>query len=260
MKILHIIPDLATSTGGPVEALKIMSVAQTTAGHDITIATTDFGFDQNLNLANVDIKVFPCTTVMFRYSLELKKYLNKNITDFDIIHLHTIWTFPTFIAGKLARKYNIPYILRPCGMLDEWSFSQKYLKKIIYYTLFEKKTINNASFIHCTSISELEESKKYRLNENTYILPLAVNIGKVIAKIDNYKDTQPYILFFSRLHYKKKPDLLIKAFAKIHQRIPNYKLVLAGPCDEVYKQKLDESNTEIQTQQKSYTNRITYWR
>ena len=250
MKILHIIPDIAKSSGGPVEALKTMSTVQSAAGHNITIATTDFGFGPKLKLKNVEIKMFPYIIASFRYSIKLKEYLINNISQFDIVHLHSIWTYPTYIAGKLAKKYNIPYILRPCGMLDEWSFSQKYLKKIIYYTLFEKNIIKNASFIHFTSTLELRESKKYRSNSRTYILPLAINIGNCVTSSNSFKEFKPYILFFSRLHQIKQPDLLIEAFAKIYKKIPNYKLILAGPCEDNYKQSLLDTAEKNKISQK----------
>jgi glycosyltransferase involved in cell wall biosynthesis len=235
LKILHIIPDLSAKTGGPVAALKSMSSSQVELGHEVSIITTDYDLDKNIEIKNVKILYFNCNIGAIRYSRSLKKYLKDNIVEFDIVHIHTIWQYPTFIAGKICKKYNIPYILRPCGMLDKWSFKQKKLKKTVYYNLIEKKTIKNASAIHCTSKLEEKESAKHLINSIIFIIPLSINIS---PKLKQKTISKPYILYLSRLHYKKQPDLLIKSFSKIINDYPKYQLVFAGPCENTYMQKL----------------------
>ncbi len=238
MKILHVIPDLSTIAGGPVEAVKNMAKYQTKLGNAVSIITTDFYKPNNLVIKNVKISYFKCSINFIRYSYELKKYLSKNIKNFDIVHIHTIWQYPTYIVGKICLKNHVPYILRPCGMLDDWSFSQKKLKKFIYYSLYEKRTIKNASAVHCTSKAETEEAQKYLQNKNIFILPLSVDTLFKKASFNN--TSKKYILYLSRLHYKKQPDLLIKAFSKLVSDYPNHQLILAGPCETKYKYQLEK--------------------
>ncbi len=239
LKILHIIPDLSPKTGGPVAALKAMSSSQAELGYDVSIATTDLDHDKNLKIKNVKILYFKCNIKTIRYSHSLKQYLKNNIIKFGIVHIHTIWQYPTYIAGKICKQYKIPYILRPCGMLDKWSFKQKKLKKAIYYNLFEKKTIKNAEAIHFATEYEHEESLKIINNNNYFISPLSLD--SPIKKINNAPMvSEPYILFLSRIHPIKHPDLLIKAFSKILNDFSEYNLVLAGPCKDCYKQTLNQ--------------------
>ena len=46
-----------------------------------------------------------------------------------------------------------------------------------------------------------------------------------------YLGDEPYVLFLSRLHYKKGLDVLIDAFARTQDRCPTAHLVIAGPDD-----------------------------
>ena len=58
------------------------------------------------------------------------------------------------------------------------------------------------------------------------------------------------ILFLGRIHYKKQPDLLIRAFGAISGRFPEARLVLAGPADAEYRKELQHLADDLGLQGK----------
>mgnify|MGYP001273896647 CR=1 FL=1 len=52
-----------------------------------------------------------------------------------------------------------PYIVAPHGMLDKWALNQSSIKKKLSWHIWEKKALDNCSFIHALSDSELNSIK-----------------------------------------------------------------------------------------------------
>ena len=86
----------------------------------------------------------------------------------DIIHLHGYWMAPQYFGSKTAKNFQIPSILSPHGMLDKWALNQSSIKKKLSWHIWEKKALDNCSFIHALSDSELNSIKKINSSWKTY--------------------------------------------------------------------------------------------
>jgi hypothetical protein len=51
------------------------------------------------------------------WSPALGRALESEIGKFDVVHLHSIFLWPTWVAARAARKAGVPYVLSPRGML-----------------------------------------------------------------------------------------------------------------------------------------------
>src|SRR5438270_1852185 len=145
MRILHVIPDLAPETGGPVTAVLGLAEAQAAMGHEVCIASSDYGLASNPQVGGVKFSLFPCRYDTWRWTPELGRYLERVVRGFDIVMVESLWQYPTFIAGKACRAANVPYVVSPNGMLDVWSLSQKAWKKRPYMALVERNTLLGAN-------------------------------------------------------------------------------------------------------------------
>ena len=92
--------------------------------------------------------------------------------DYDVLHVHGLWRSPTRVINflSLASK-NVPLIISPHGMLDEWALNKSYLKKKIAYNFWEKKALNKASCIQALCKKEFTSIKKLLPNSNIKIIP-----------------------------------------------------------------------------------------
>jgi glycosyltransferase involved in cell wall biosynthesis len=133
------------------------------------------------------------------------------------------------------------------GQLSPWALAQSRRKKQLYSLLIERRTLNQAAAIHCTSEGEALDVRNYGITSPTVTIPRGVDIpeiqpdakAKLRAKYNIPLDA-PIILFLSRLHYKKRPELLIEALHQVKSKHPNIYLLLAGSGDSEYIEQLKQ--------------------
>lgn len=252
MKILHVIRDLLPATGGPVTAVQGLADAQSALGHDVSIATTYSAGNYKLG-GNFKIHAYPCQYNGWCLSFGLAKALPDLISQADIIHLHMVWEFPVLAAAKVAKKLGKPYILRPCGMFDKWSLSQNAWKKNMYMQLFMNSVLDNAVAIHFTLEGEKNNSWCGSDTSRNFVLPIGLPVSayqelptnQVFFRRFPELKGQRVILFLGRVHAKKQPDVMIRAFQKVHAAYPDIHLVIAGPGDKGYMAKLEQLTKEL---------------
>ena len=120
MKILHVIPSYipAYRYGGPIKAIHELCVALAKKGLDITVFTTNMDQESRLDVPlkeRVDtegVKVFyyPVTFMQsYYYSADLSKAIKSRIHEFDIVHIHSVYLYPTFSSAYWCRKRKIHY-------------------------------------------------------------------------------------------------------------------------------------------------------
>jgi glycosyltransferase involved in cell wall biosynthesis len=244
MKILHVIPSVADVYGGPSAAIRALVAAQSQIGSlEVTVAATDAAgpngsFRPEPGHFACPFHLFPRTfSERWKYSRELGRWLNANASQFDVIHIHALWSYSSCAASRAAMRANVPYIIRPAGMLSEYSFSHRGLYKRAYRWLLEGKTIENAAGFHATSEGEATDIRRVLPTANVKVISNGVDETAWNLVRDRswlrqqlgVEETTPILLFLSRLHPKKGiVDYLLPAFEQLKTPAS---LVIAGGSD-----------------------------
>jgi glycosyltransferase involved in cell wall biosynthesis len=259
VKVLHVIPSISPSLGGPTKVVLNLVRALQECGVDAEIVTTndngagqpvlDVPLNQLIEYQGVPVWFLPRHSQRmkeFIFSTEITRWLWENIGNYDILDIHYLFSYASSCAGIIARMQKVPYTIRTMGQLTPWALSQSQRKKQIYSLLIERHNLNLASAIHCTCTSEVKDVHSYGLKNPTINLPLGVNKPD---KIENAKDKirsiyeiphdTPIILFLSRIHYKKRPDLLIKSLYKLASS-NDFHLIVAGTGEVNYISQLED--------------------
>ncbi|MHC5721137.1 MAG: glycosyltransferase, partial [Nostoc sp.] len=78
-----------------------------------------------------------------------------------------------------------------------------------------------------------------------FTLPLGVNppdslpdAKQKLRHVYGISTETPVMLFFSRLHYKKRPDLLLQALSRLVEQNYNFHLIVAGSGEPEYETQL----------------------
>jgi glycosyltransferase involved in cell wall biosynthesis len=155
----------------------------------------------------------------------------------DVVHIHGVWDPIVRVTSEICRRYNTPYVIRPCGMLDPWALNQRPLKKRLAMKLAYRAMIDGAMFLHVLNADEFRLVKLLAFHSPMETIPNGVfpeELDKTVApgtfrRLRPELGDAPYVLFLSRLHYKKGLDYLIDAFAQVAAQRPDVRLVVAGP-------------------------------
>jgi glycosyltransferase involved in cell wall biosynthesis len=155
----------------------------------------------------------------------------------DVVHLHNVWEMILLRTAQIARELGKPYLILANGMLDPWSLAQKKWKKRVALALGYRRMLDECSMLHLGNDTERELIGPLHLKCPATIIPNGVNLteidplpprGRFIASRAELAN-RPFVLFLSRLHYKKGLDYLADGFAILAPKHPEIDLVVAGP-------------------------------
>ncbi len=253
MRILQIVPSISLVYGGPSQMVRGLSQGLAAAGADVTILTTDANGDNGQ--APLDVPLgkaiaqdgyqvihFPCRPFRrYKFSIELLQWLDRHGRDYDVIHIHALFSPISSMAAWVARRIGVPYILRPLGTLDPADLKKKQQIKQLYAALLEGPNLKGAAAVHFTSAQEAKISERFGAKTLDWIFPLGVtlpepqgNAREQLGLTENW----PIVLFMSRIDPKKGFDLLIPALENLVQ-LPFYFVVAgANPQDPEYEDKI----------------------
>ncbi len=258
MKILHIVPSISPAMGGPTEVVINLISALRKLGVDSEIATTnddgagvlDVALGERTLYRGVPCWFFPRSRLRKRqyiFSGALTSWLWKNIPRYDMVDIHYLFTYSSTCAAWICRRRGVPYTLRTIGQLAPWSLRQSSFRKRVYSQIIERKNLGGASAIHCTSAGEAEDVAHYGVKTPLVIIPLGVQKAnppadsrKALRARCGIAENVPLVLFLSRIHPKKRVELLLEALRRIRSSGSNAELVIAGDGAPEYEASLKQ--------------------
>jgi glycosyltransferase involved in cell wall biosynthesis len=185
--------------------------------------------------------------IMGRLSAKSCTIVKKLAECADFFHFHSLWDTASVELGAIARSRHAQVGVSLHGILDDWCMSQKFIKKFVYYNAFARRFAESADFVHCTAEGERRQASKWIRSSNLVVLPLPVNLGeyeklpgsRLAKERFSYLDNgNTNLLFLSRLHKKKRPDVLIDVAKELKSHGILSNIIVAGPGDEAYVREL----------------------
>jgi len=255
MRLLHVVPYYlpAWRYGGPIRSVHGLCKGLASRGHDVHVFTTNIDGPGNSDVpletpVLVDgVKVWYFASRILRrlhWSSDLTRALENQLPTFDLVHLHTIYLWPTTAAAHIARRAGIPYVLAPRGMLvsDLIEGKSRWIKKA-WIRCFEKRNLDHAAAVHFTSNVEAEQAAKLGIVPKlTCVVPNGFDLEEVLRSADvsegdqeDSTDHEPFLLFIGRVNWEKGLDRLITALP----RVASCRLIIAGNDDNRYRCKLE---------------------
>jgi glycosyltransferase involved in cell wall biosynthesis len=168
----------------------------------------------------------------WKYSGELAAWLRRHVGEYDLLHIHALWSHSSSTAAAAACQSGVPYILRPAGMLSDYSWGHRGWSKRVYWWLRERSTVGRAAAVHATTAAEADDVRRLCPTARVFVIPNGVEEAawQQAAVQQIRPNSQPVILFLSRLHpVKGVTDLLLPAVAKMQTTA---RLVIAGGADD----------------------------
>ena len=239
--------------GGPVKSVATLCEGLARMGNQVTVFTTNangpgrtlaVSSAQPQDVNGVRVFYYPISRARARifpfYSPALGNACAASVADYDILYIPATWTYVMYAAGRHALRRGVPYIVSPRGSFMTWSMAQKALKKRIYLELVERRIVNAAAAIHCTSWLESEQLRRWGFRSKVAIIPNAIEAatfqemperGALRGKLA-IPASATVSLYVGRLHKMKRIDLLVEGFARVARETGNAHLVVVGPDED----------------------------
>lgn len=244
MKVLVVTPSVGDIYGGPSKSVIELTESLGQSNITIDLATTNANGDKLLDVplqqwiekGGYRIQYFPHITG-YCFSWSLTSWLFNNISAYDLVHTHGLFTYPVLSAYWVCQINKIPYVVTPRGMLEPWALAYKTRKKKPYFYLLEQPALQKASTIHLLASSEAENVKKLNLKPPFVLIPNGIrkqdfesaSSPEIFYQYYPHLRHKKLIIFLGRIDPKKGLDLLAPAFAKAHRLFTDTHLVIAGP-------------------------------
>jgi glycosyltransferase involved in cell wall biosynthesis len=254
MKVLHVVHSLIPEAGGNAKVVAELTENLAKRGITTSIFTTIMEKDEQENLFQPKgVGLFVSQQSFLArwwpyYSPELKKNIMKEMSKFDIIHIHDIWHYPNFAASRIAKRAGKPYIISTHGTLEPWALKYKGLRKRIYMALVQRRILQEAAAIHAVTSEEVKHIQSFGIDNGIAMIPNGIS-PEEFQDLPSRKDLEQLypglqenrvILFLGRIHPKKGLDLLAKTFGKIARERDDVCLLIAGPNKEGYQAHIEK--------------------
>ena len=134
MNVLHVIPSFAPRYGGPIVAAAGLTRELARRGHDVTVATTnvdgpgelDVPLGSPVTMDGVDVWYFPIQRPRwYHFSAPMGRALRDLVRRSDVVHIHSVFLWPTTVAAFWCRRLRVPYMVRTTGSLRSRSALSK---------------------------------------------------------------------------------------------------------------------------------------
>ena len=224
-----------------------VTILTTDSNGDAGQAPLDVPLDRPVSQNGYQIRYFRCSPFRrYKFSLDLLRWLARHASEFDIAHIHALFSPVSTAAATIARTQKLPYLLRPLGTLDPADLRKKKQLKQVYAALLERPNIAGAAAMHFTSDQEAKVSERFGINTTDLVIPLGVSLPSAPANSEAVLNEwqiprdRPVLLFMSRIDPKKGLDLLLPALENLIAAGLSFHFVLAGgnPQDPEYEAKI----------------------
>lgn len=251
MRVLHVIPSLSTSKGGPTPIAINMVKSLRSHGVDACVLTTDDDGKKRLDVPLRQWTEYNGIPVYFlpRFRYPVKdfiytpgtfQFLKTQLPSFDLIHSHYLFSYLPWVAAIQSRSMNKPYVMTPYGMLAPIAKSHRFLKKYFFF-FAERNLLNHAAGIHCSTTEEVNNVQKFGVRANTFVNPYIVVPAQPVTDpraelCATYQLPSDHviILFLARIHPMKQPDIIIQCADRLIREGKKIHVLITGNGDPVY--------------------------
>jgi glycosyltransferase involved in cell wall biosynthesis len=250
MRILQVIPFYTSRGGGSVSVAYNLSKELARRGHDITVITSDYEFDDVLASITIaeGVEVIPFRCVLnyaaFLVTPSLRRWLDVNIGDFEVVHLHNYRSYQNLEVSISSTRNHVPYVVQAHGSLARIVNSRT--QKLLFDLAWGNKLLRQAKAAIAVTNWESREYERFGVEASAIVeIPNAVEdlqahapaVHGTLKSTLGIKEEKKVILYLGRIHKRKGIEHVVEAFDNLRTKRDDSVLVIAG-LDDGYGVKL----------------------
>jgi glycosyltransferase involved in cell wall biosynthesis len=250
MRVLHATGSIAERQGGPSAALIGLALAQRRQGLEVSVLTNNHNDARPrmavLRAAGVEVITIPRPNGAGRLARHPSTQVAAAVRDNDVLHVHGVWEHLAFEAATAATRARVPYVIRPCGMLDAWALRRRPFRKKLYLAWRLRRMLEQAAAIHCTTRMEALSTAELSVQFPAIIIEpngVAIDEFEPLPARGGFRAAhaigdRPLIVFLGRVHPGKGVEYLLPALRLL--RTSDAVAAIVGPADSAFAAQLKQ--------------------
>ena len=241
MKLMHVVPHLDEEAAGPTQSVLRLCESLVAAGNEVELHTMAGGRQpQGVRMhVHHEWRLPP----RFGFSPYLRGDLAKAAANADIVHNHSLWSYPNMAAGMACPAGKL-LVTSPRGTLAPAARQRSHWKKRLFAPL-QRPAIERAACLHATSAMEVADIRAAGLHQPVILLPNGIDVPPLDER-DVSPNGKRRLLFLGRIHPIKGIELLLEAWRALQTRHADWELLIAGKGDADYVRALQELAGRLQ--------------
>lgn len=238
MNIVHSVPSLGESGGGPPRSVSQLCNALCRHNHKVCVVTAVHPSDPIVSIdSSISVSKLKGRGASFYGRLltpDFRLALDE-IQETDpitLLHQHGIWLRSSHAVTSFAHANQLPLVVAPRGMLEPWAINNsKWIKKIAWQ-LYQKRDLGRAAAFHATALSEAESIRRLGFKQPIAVIPNGVELPDLSTgkqATEKRETERKTALFLSRINPKKGLPMLLDAWQAVAP--DDWRLVIAGNDD-----------------------------
>ena len=177
MKIMHVVPRIATQSSGPSYSVARLCETLQKQGGEVQLHVLD---PLPKSLPACPVSSYPTSKWPGSFRLGWSPLMRNGLVEATksahIIHNHSMWMMPNIYSYTAARAAGCKLVFSPRGTLSKWALSRSPIRKRLVWWAGQKAALCGADCLHATSESELEEIRNLGLKQPVAVIPNGVDV------------------------------------------------------------------------------------
>lgn len=236
IRAVHLAGSVNPTMGGPAYSIPGLCAALRGAGVEVDLLTLKDPRGGAITAPRQEFEVRGPWKLGHAPAMNRWLYRNAAEGQVNVTHSHLLWQMPSLYPDWAFQKWGIPHVVSPRGSLTAYSMSIGSRLKTIWWPLIQRPALRRAAMFHVTAESEIADLRRLGLRQPAALLPIGLDLP---PWREQPAENPKVIVFLGRLHPEKAPMDLIEAWARIHERRPDWCLRFVGPDQDGHRAELE---------------------
>lgn len=243
MKVCQVLPGIGERASGPTYTVTSLCEALALQGHEVELHVLDLGAPQ-ASSPRWALHVHPASRLLPRLGISPSFYrgLRDAVGRCDVVHTHSLWMFPNFVSGFLRFPAGCRMLISPRGTISPWAWRRSRLRKLPVWLAAQRRAMRRADCFHATSQDEADAVRRLGLTQPVAVIPNGIDLPPLGEPTPQERRR---LLFLSRIHPKKGLPTLLRAWAQVAPRFPDWELQVVGRDQLGHRAELERVRAEL---------------
>ena len=249
MNIVHVVPHIDQEAAGPSYSVPRLCQSLVVCGNEVELTCLAARGD----IPGLVLDLHPQWPIFSRFavSTSLACALGRKAQVVDVVHNHSLWSMANVAAGWVVPGKRAKLVTSPRGTLSAYALGRsRWLKRLLWPA--QRRAMTHADMLHATSEVELQEIRSQGLTIPVVVLPNGIDLPILPLSCDKRSTDLRTLLYLGRIHPIKGLDRLLRAWAQVQARHPEWRLLIAGRGEAAHVQQVKAIAEKLALQRVSF--------